>query len=477
MTGARILERPWLVPTLILALACLRLCHSALLWADEDYHLAAAVHILNGKLPYRDFWYDKPPLSALYYLIIGARGGWSLRLLDAAYIVATAFLAYAVARDWWGEVEGRVAGLLLAFYTTFYLPSSVISFAPDALMMAPHLLAIYFVRRHSPVGAGLAAGCAFLVNAKALFVLATCVVLLWNSSPALLLGFAIPTLSALGLALATGAWSGYREQVWEWGLIYARQSPVVHPLQLGIQRTADWLGFHSALALGAGLTLSKERERWQLAVWLALSFAAVCLGTRFAPHYYLQLLPPLVVAASRGIVLAVRERGRYAIAVLTILLLIPAIRFGPRYAMLAFDALSHRDANWTDVAMDLDSQHAAKILARLQHPGDTLFVWGYRPNLYVYTRMSPDGRFWDSQPLTGIPADRHLSAVDAVYGGPARLNRDELAHSNPVFIVDGLSPFNPKLEPRAYPELRPWMDHYRLISRTPLCLIYERLTH
>ena len=81
-----------------------------------------------------------------------------------------------------------------------------------------------------------------------------------------------------------------------------------------------------------------------------------------------------------------------------------------------------------------------------------LLVWGYRPDLYVYTRMVSDSRFWDSQPLTGVPADRHLSATDVIYSRPAAKNRMELARSHPEFIVDGLSLLNPKLAPTAYPE-------------------------
>ncbi|MGH8102743.1 MAG: hypothetical protein ACREIW_15715, partial [Chthoniobacterales bacterium] len=59
LTGPR---AKYLWAMLVVALACLRLCHVHLLWSDEDYHLAAAIHILDGKVPYRDFWYDKPPL-------------------------------------------------------------------------------------------------------------------------------------------------------------------------------------------------------------------------------------------------------------------------------------------------------------------------------------------------------------------------------------------------------------------------------
>ncbi len=469
-------NRRWLW-ALASALLCLRFAHIRLLWADEDYHLAAAIQMLGGKLPYRDFWYDKPPLSAAYYLLIGGHAGWPLRALDAAYIGVACFLAYRLARVWWSEAEGCAAALLLAFFTTFYLPSAVIPFAADALMLVPHLAAIYCARRKRALWAGVWTGVAFLANAKALFVLAACAVWLAPELPLLLAGFAMPTACAALAAVACGAWPGYIEQVWSWGLIYAAQPPVAQPLTNGFARTLNWLGFHAALAAGAVLGwLRIERgDRFQLGTWLILSFAAVCLGSRFAPHYYLQLLPPLVIAASHGLVLTWRARRALTAVILSLLLLVPFVRFGPRYAALAYDNLLNREPHWTDAAMDLDSQEAAARLRAMAQPGDTLFVWGYRPDLYVYTRMMSAGRFWDSQPLTGVPADRHLFATRAIYGGTAAAaNRQELVRSHPTWIVDGLGPLNPKLAPTIYPELRPWLDGYRLVGRTKLSLIYRR---
>ncbi len=461
----------------VVALSCFRLAHIHLLWADEDYHLAAAIQILHGKIPYRDFWYDKPPLSALYYLLIGGYSGWPLRVLDAAYILAACCLAYRLARVWWGPTEGWIAALLLAFFTTFYLPSAVIPFAADALMIVPHLAAVYCAQRRLPVWAGVWAGVAFLANAKGVFVLAVCVVWLWSEWPLLAAGFAIPAVMGLIAALGSGAWSSYVEQVWRWGLLYTEGSPVMHPAMLGVVRTADWLGFHIALAAGAAFTfLRSEREdRWKLGAWLALSFAAVCLGSRFAPHYFLQLLPPMIVAASRGFALALREYRKIAVTVLAIALLVPLIRFGPRYASLAYDDILRHEPRWSDVILDLDSRHAARQICSLAKPGDTLFVWGYRPDIYVYTRMVPDGLFWDSQPLTGVPADRHLYATTVIYSGPAVHDREQLTRSHPTFLVDGLGLLNPKLKPSVYPELRPWLAGYRLVERTKLCLIYRRM--
>jgi hypothetical protein len=462
---------------LIGAMLCLRLAHVHLLWADEDYHLAAALQMLHGKVPYRDFWYDKPPLSAFYYLLIAGHAGWPLRLLDAAYLAVACSLTFQLAKYWWTRKEGWVAAGLLAFFTTFYLPSAVIPFAADALMLVPHLAAVFCAQRKLPLWSGIWAGVAFLANAKALFVLATCA--LWLPADLFLLaaGFVIPSLGGLLAAAWAGAWSGYAEQVWRWGLTYTSNSPVAHPLLNGTVRTLDWLGFHAALAAGAvfGWLRLTPREHWRMGVWLVLSFAAVSLGSRFAPHYFLQLLPVLVLLGSRGIVAGWQERRRVTTVVVSLLLLVPLVRFGPRYVLLASDDWTSRPPQWVDVGMDLDSQEVARQIRALARPGDTLFVWGYRPDIYVYTRMVSPGLFWDSQPLTGVPADRHLSANGSIFDAPAAsANRRQLIRSSPTWIVDGLGLLNPRLSPAVYPELKDWLSRYQVAGRTKLSLIYRR---
>ena len=91
--------------------------------------------------------------------------------------------------------------------------------------------------------------------------------------------------------------------------------------------------------MGAAVALWKEdRWRWKMAAWLLLSLAAVAAGWRFFPRYYFQLLPVMALLAARGYTLLGRCR-----AILLVLLLIPLVRFGPRYAMLA-DDLVHQPA-------------------------------------------------------------------------------------------------------------------------------------
>jgi len=460
----------------IVVLALFRIAHVRLLWADEDYHLAAAIHLLAGKVPYRDFWYDKPPLSALYYALIGGWCGWPLRLLDAAYVLLACYLVFRLCRSWWSELEGYVGALLLAFFTTFYLPSAVIPFAADAIMLVPHLAAVYFASRRRAFTCGICAGIAFLANTKALFVLAVCGIWAMSDLLPLALGFCLPVAVGLTVGLGTGALNAYWEQVWRWGFLYAKGSPVLDPLANGALRTGNWLGFHFALVVAAiyGMRWLDRNFAWKLGTWTVLSYAAVALGFRFAPHYFLQLLPPLTVLASFGVAHAIRGKRKWVLILVGASLLVPVLRFGPRYAVLAFDDLEGRAPQWSDVAMDLDSQAVARFVRASGMPGESLFVWGYRPDIYVFTRLYSDSRYWDSQPLTGVPADRHLHATGAIYSRSAVANRAELTRSHPAWIVDGLGLLNPKLELTEYPELRSWMVGYQQVGRTNLSVIYHR---
>jgi hypothetical protein len=285
--------------------------------------------------------------------------------------------------------------------------------------------------------------------------------------PALAAGCAAPNLIAAAWLFSQGALGSYLEQVWHWGRVYAGGTFVEQPVRNGLFRTATWLGFHSALLLAGAVPLKRRMtpERWRFAMWGLLSLAAVAAGWRFFPRYYFQILPLAVLAASRGMVLLGRRR-----AIALALLLIPLVRFGPRYALLA----AGRSGEWADTAMDRDSRAASRLARHADRPGNTLFVWGFRPEMYIYTGLPAATRFLDSQPLTGVPADRHLKQSAPLAPELARVNRRELARSRPSIIMDGLGPLNPRLGIQQYPDLREWLGQYREAGRTRMTVIYQR---
>jgi hypothetical protein len=441
---------------LFFGLLAARLCHTGIVWVEEAYPTAAAIQLLDGKLLYRDIWFDKPPLAAYTYLLWDARIGVALRIAGAVFVFLCCWMAWRFARAMWSPREGIAAACFTGFCLTFGVPSAVMALAPDLLMVLPHIAAVYLAWRGRAFLSGLAVGFGMLVNPKAVFVLAACALWTGRSWGMLLAGFALPNLAAPALF-----GTPYIQEVWQWGGLYSKQT---FALSTGITRTLSWAGFHCALVVAAAYAFWKEK-RWRMAVWLVLCLVAVAAGWRFFPRYYFQLLPVMTLMAARGYTLLGRRR-----VIVWLLLLIPLARFGPRYVTLAWDLAQHRQTEWTDLAMNQDSREAAD---RIGHDG-TLLVWGYRPDIFAYTRMKAGTRFLDSQPLTGVLADRHLTNSEVIAPKWAAENRRELAGTQPDWIVDGLAAYNPALAISNYSDLKEWLAGYREVGRTRGSIIYRR---
>lgn len=447
-----------------------RLCHSNVLWADDNLPLAAAMEVARGKVLYRDVWFDKPALVAWIDLLWGARAGILLRLAGAVYVISVAAVAWKFARSKWSEREGLFAACFAAFFLTFGLPSAVIPLASDMLLVLPHLAAVYFAWRGRAFLSGIAAGIGLLCSSKAVFVLAACALWQWRQLPMLLLGFVAPNALALGWMYLHGSASEYYRQAWQWGRIYAANTFVEHPFTEGIARTANWIGFQAALVIGAIVALRRERR---LAIWIAISFVGVILGLRFFPRYYFLLLPPMIVAASRGWSLLVITPHvsagirRLAYIALSALLAVPFIRFGKPYVTLA------RGGTMTDLSMDRDSRAAAEKLRDFSHPGETLFVWGFRPDIFIDSQLPAGTRFLESQPISGVLADRHLFSSASIAPDFIAPNVRELAKTKPTWIVDGLGLYNPPLALQRQPALADWFSRYTEVARTDFSILYR----
>jgi hypothetical protein len=447
---------------IVLVVTAARLCHSNVLWADDNLPLAAAMQVARGKVLYRDVWFDKPALVAWINLLWGARAGVLLRLAGAAYVIGVAAVAWQFARSKWSEQEGLFAAVFAAFFLTFGLPSAVIPLASDMLLILPHLTAIYFAWRGRAFLSGAAAGIGLLCSSKAVFVLAACLLWQWRQLPLLLIGFVAPNAVALSWMYLHGSAAEYYRQAWLWGRIYAANTFVEHPFTEGVTRTANWIGFQSALVVGAIAALRRERR---LAIWIAISFVGVSLGIRFFPRYYFLLLPAMIIAAARGWRLL--SRNGLAPLLLGALLAVPLIRFGKPYVILA------RGGTMNDLSMDRDSRAASEKLRALSRPGETLFVWGFRPDIFIDSQLPAGSRFLESQPISGVLADRHLFSSAAIAPDFTAPNVRELLTTKPTWIVDGLGLYNPSLALQRQPALAQWFSLYTEVARTEFSILYR----
>ena len=275
-----------------------RLCHADILWADEDYHLAAAIQVLYGKIPYRDFWYDKPFLNLAACLLFAAKN----RVAAAAGVrdlrnpaMRPRICIRQPSLDPPRRLRRRVA--VRVFIDVLFPRAHSYAGAryfDDAAASGGGLsgLARPSAARRAPV-----CEIATWFNVKGIFVLAACAAFGWSGLPLLALGFLIPNALALGWLAGEHALAGHWRQVWEWGFLYSR-SPM--PVSAGFRSLLNWTGFHAALALATAVYFRrKSAERRAFAIWLAMSFAGTAIGLRFAPRYLDQLLPPLWILGAR----------------------------------------------------------------------------------------------------------------------------------------------------------------------------------
>jgi len=464
----------YLCAALFLFLLAAKLCHIHILWAEEGYASAAAVQILHGKMLYRDFWFDKPPLAALLYALWGGEPGFWLRFAGAVYATSCCVAAYGFAARRWSRREGICAALLMAFYLILDIPASIMTLGPDLLMLLPAIAAIDCAGRKRAFQSGLWCSVALAINAKALLILVVCVV--WASAGwlPLLAGFAIGTAPWIVWLAAVHALSDYWQQVWWFGAEYSRHTFVRHPVREAMLRTFNWAGFHAAIVIAAALFFWRERK-WRdhgWTAWLLLACAGVWAGERFFLRYYFILLAPVLLLGAAGFVRACRLTR----VLLCVLLLIPAIRFAPRYFMLADSLITGTPSSWADTALNRDSRRVAAEINKLSNSGDTLLVWGYRPDIFAYTQLPVAGRYLDSQLYTGVIADRHLFSAQVTFPALAARNRSDLVHIHPAFLVDGLGKLNPALAITQYPDLQKWLAAYKPIFQTPASTVYVLLT-
>jgi len=463
---------------LIVVAFATRLAHHAVLWVEEAYPMAAAMAIQRGAVLYGGIWFDKPPLFPLLYLLEGAQDGWWLRIWGALFVLFCAWITAELAARFWGRVEEAVAAVLSVVFLTFGFPATVMALTPDILVWPLQAGAVWAALSGRNAAAGAVAGLALWMNPKVVFLLPVCWMVARQSGTEVPRGLkptphfvGTSTISflavhavGLGALAVTGSLQGYLEQVWRWGALYSAD-PL--PLAEGLRRLLGWTGFHAGLIVGLIWFSLREQSRRALLLWTALALITVCFGLRFFPRYFFVALPALILCASRGAALAPRPVH----AVMAVLLLVPVARFGPGYIKMWMEG----GQQVSDLALFRDARPAVRLIRNNSGPNDRLLVWGYRPEIYVLSGRPPGTQFLDSQPLTGVLADRHLVTSKASAPELAARQRSRLQRHKPEWIVDGLGPLNPALGIDRYPDMAEWFAGYSLVASTPATRVY-RLT-
>lgn len=401
--------------------------------SDEAY-LATQAQVLNrGGTLYLDTVDRKPPvvpyLYAAVFRVAGSDDLAAVRILAVLAETATALLlAYEARRRFAWRPAPIVAGVGFLLTASAFAPADAQAANFEVFMLPLMTAAFVFAVSKRTVAAGASLALATLTKQTAALALLPLAYLAWRARRGrglIVLGvaFAIPIVAA---AMVFGP-HDFTHWVFTGNGGYVDVSGAVgYAFSNGLARTAWFCLGSAALLVVLPFAWSHRRDDLDLWLWLLSGAAAVVAGFRFFPHYYLQLLPPLALLATRGIGAIGRERRVRVLTSVTVL----AVAVTAWFVVPAFTRGDNRD---TSIALDV----AAYVRGHTR-PGARILVWGQAPEVYWSSDRRPATRFATTGFVTGTSGGRPPSRVGPRYATPgaADLFYRDLHDTPPVLVAD-----------------------------------------
>ena len=481
-----------------LALAALALWSWALrlpgislpMMSDEGGYAYEAILLGQGDVPYRDAYDQKPPVVYFLYRLafrvfgFGERGP---RLLALLFAWATMVLLFSLSPPEW-PIAARLAAPA-AYAAMSAEPIGDMGFAavPEAFLglflaaSARFLIASWHSasRGRWLFLSGAAAALAVMTKQTAAWPAAVFFLLaLWErrtreavparrvrEAACFILGAAAAAAPFLIFFWNRGALPELWDQAFRRNLDYSAVmlSPGAVPLQVDWLRrvvlplfmAGDWPVWVLALAGLLAPRPTNDRREILYTAWLAAAVVATATGFYFFPHYFLQLHPPLALAAAMGVRrLSVHRPGLAAAAVFS-LASIPA-RSTRGHSLIR--------RSWRPSALCTPIPQRGPPGRRIhpppQPPEDRIYVFGSEPQSFVGAGRRAATRHMYVFPLTLFPRD------------PALIDRElaDLARERPRFLVYVGVPSSTLIASSEGARLR---DGVRLMARQSYDLIAE----
>ena len=429
---------------------------------DEGEYAYAAQEILRGRMPYTHSFCQKPPVVFLWYLAgFGIFGETveGIHLVAALAAALTAFGIYLLSLHLLSAAEssgsgnqagggrgpgpsGRAGAWIAALAFTFYSAGSGYfgsAANTEIFMLVPvvfgALWALKAAESEKPSAwflTGLFFGAAFMTKQVALFSFIGPGIFaawkLWSRrSPPLshvwpLLFGGAGALAAMGALAAwlaaAGALGHFLEASFGYNLSYVgspfgawKWEQMAETFSDRFLVTDGLLWFCMALCpllILAARSARRNRALWFALLWFIPSLFGVALGPMTLGHYFLQVLPPLVLAAGAICALGVRcvtgtpSRARAVAAALgAAVLVLPVV---DRIQLPGLPVEKRSFELYSTYSKDPPFIAAAEIgeyLRETTAPQDRILVVGSEPEILFHARRRSATRFTIFYPFTG----------------------------------------------------------------------------
>ena len=467
---------------------------------DEALIAVMADTILEGGILYRDVWEHQTPVSyfiyALVFIVCGKNNMTAIHLFGIAWIIFSALMLSRLANEVYGSGTrmGLLAGLFYVIYISSFESWDVLAVNTELLLVLPLTGAAFCLFRGEKtarvtffVGAGALCGVGAMTKQTAGLVL-----------PAMLLHLLLTPaiarqhvpwhdriqrclLVAGGFGLVLAGFVMYFW--WHDALDDFFYLTVVHPYYYSSAmdpnyfkwrlkiKTLDIVLPHLLLwgmaGLSGGYMLYRTfRDYWSgherqsvawetpaecfLIAWLCAALAGIAGSGRFFGHYYIQAFPVLSLFAAYGVARLPAQmlREKSAAPVVKRLIwvvvlagtLMPSVRYQTKYVVRFI--VQRDDPQVTHDIVEASFIPVADYIHAHTERDDSVFVWGFCPQIYVLANRKPASRFIFCNFLTGSMTESSLDfepdaeTTDWITPGSWTMLEDDLGREKPKYIID-----------------------------------------
>lgn len=410
---------------------------------DQGEFATIARGILNGRVPYTELWNPKPP--AIFYIYAAAillfgQSSAAIRALDLLIVPLICAALYGIG----ARLETRVVGLWSALiFAVFYFTESFWTLTQnDGIVLLPMTLAAFcllltgFDEPHPGGSVNLRA------RALAFCSGALCAYAFWFKYPFAVFGVALlladalvrrPRLSIIvaftaggALLMAAAVLLLIGQGAWEELLLSARVTSQYTALTFNwddisqLMQTAigfRWSQWGLLLLLAASWFVVRRwggavSRLWLLVlIWLLSGLIIMLAQAKGYDYHWLPMLPPLSLLAAdalRRVLLRLEQFGisarLSALIAGALLLAIMTLSIWPNAwpYLTGQETQSRYYSRFVGGELRADeSQAVIDYLRARTTPGDSLYIWGFRPEVYFLSGLNPATRFIFQFPLVG----------------------------------------------------------------------------
>jgi 4-amino-4-deoxy-L-arabinose transferase-like glycosyltransferase len=470
--------------------------------ADQGLYAYVGERILDGGLPYRDAWDQKPP--AIHFTYAAMRALWprdsAVAAADILAAVLTAWLLYRLGAAIAPAGAGAAAALiyLLLSNPAFTRVGGVRLRAQCETFIAVAVTAslLLLVRKHASgfavMMSGVLLGIAVCYKYNAAAFVPVALLALWMTNrlslpnvARLAAGFVIPVIAIVAVFAAGGGLRAFYDATIAYNVGYSGETyasgwdVVRYILSFPVDRArvdALW----TVGAAGCALLLAashRDRLRLLAPAWVAAACVSIAInGSRGLPQYFIQAGPALALAAAWAAAMVwstLRSLGPRAARIAAVaggaLVLIAVWRvnqfpklvdqtwFDARRAIGQLGAEEHL-ARYSDERKysPLAMLRLAEYLRTHSQTTDSVYVFGFSPAAYVDAdRVSASRFFWSRPVIVGFNEGRPGYGVSAL--------ADDLRRRRPAVVALQRRDWSPDTDDSAHffmnaPVLAGWLQ-------------------